>query len=633
MKVVEAKNLAEFYCEMAHKYGAKVPFLTRQGSSFHGPSYKELYERGTHLATALIELGIQAQEHVAILADNRLEWMLSDYGIQLCGAVNTPRGTDVTEFDMSYILSHANVRLAFVEDERMQERLIKLQAKLPDLKHIVLMAPGSSTGSKKGKIAIHTLPQLEEQGRALRASGDKRMEERISKIKEDDLFTLIYTSGTTGEPKGVMLTHANTISQINYVPLALNSEDSALSILPVWHIFERQFELLCMSKGISTYYTNLRNIREDMQQVRPTCMGSAPRLWESIYLGIKKKVEGGPAVARALFQAAYFCASHFKAALRFLKGHELDLNGRNPVVSFCLRGPLQVARALCFFLPFLLLDFVVLRKVRKATGGRMRYSISGGGALALHLDLFFNNIGLRILEGYGMTETCPVIAVRTPASLVIGSVGEIWPHTELRLVDIKSGEIIDPKKRGVKGEIHVKGPQVMKGYYNNPKATQAVLKDSWMNTGDLGIMTYNNTLKIVGRSKETIVLQSGENVEPVPIENMLLQSELVEHCMVTGQDQKFLTCLIVPNIESETLQAFGKDHASIASRPEAYEIVLKEIKRITSSANGFKSFEKVIDCRLLAKPFVAGEELTNIFKLKRHVITEKYQDLIHSMYS
>lgn len=634
MKIaMQAQNLAQLFQIAARIYGDRPAFLSREGQKYTGPSFHGIYEQGLNIATALLDLGLAPRECVGLLADNRLEWMLAEYAIQFCGAVNVPRGTDLSDQDLLYILSHADVKFVFVENQNMLQRLQDKRKELPAISHIIVMDPAySKSASDKKTKDIFSLYGLMEKGKSLREGGvTRRVEELMAQIKSEDLFTIIYTSGTTGEPKGVMLTHANIISQVRNIPLKITEMDRVLSILPIWHIFERKFEIACISKGASTHYTNVRSLREDIKLVRPTFMASAPRLWENIYLGIMKKVEGGAPIARALFRAAYFCAKTYKASTRFLLNRELDMEGRSFFVSLSLRSPLHLLRALLLLCPYMLLNFIVLRKIRKATGGALKFSVSGGGALPMHVDLFFNNIGIPVLEGYGMTETSPVISVRTPSRLVIGTVGSLWPETQLRLLDPESGRVIYPGQRGKKGEIHVKGPQVMKAYYKNPEASAKVLTDGWMNTGDLGIVTYNNMLKIVGRSKETIVLLGGENVEPVPIENKLLQSPLIEHCIVTGQDQKYLSCLVVPSPEG--LAKYGSDHAGIAASQDARKAVQEQIKIIVSSENGFKSFEKIIDCRLLSKPFLPGEELTNLFKLKRHVISEKYKDLIQSMYN
>lgn len=628
MRNINVNNLAELYKYSAEQYRDTPSFLTRRNGSFSGPTYGELYESGLNLATGLIDLGLKAKEHVGLLADNCLEWIIADYGIILSGGADVPRGTDVTEFDMTYIIPHSDARIVFVERQEMLDKLLKVRSKMPKVEHIVMMKKEFRPGGP----VLH-LYDLIEKGRQLRGQGDRRVEERTAAIRSEDLFTIIYTSGTTGAPKGVMLSHSNIISQILRVPLMLQEGDRALSILPVWHIYERMAEITGISVGLSTYYTNVRHVREDMGIVAPTFMASAPRLWENVYLAIKQRVENGPAVKRALFNAANFCATAFNDSKSFLSFRKLDLHGRNPLASL-LMVPLHLLRLLIFFLPYRLLDALVFSKIRAVTGGKLKATMSGGSALPLHVDKFFTNLGLLVLEGYGLTETSPALSTRTMDHAIMGTVGRIWPDTELRLVDIQSGEIVYPAKngngRGKKGEIHVKGPQIMKGYYKNPEATQAAIKDGWFNTGDLGMITYNDCLKIVGRSKETVVLLGGENVEPVPIENRLLESSLIEHCMVVGQDKKYLGCLVVPN--PEALSSYGSDHASISKNPEALDAVKREIKSLINSESGFKPFERVVNCRLLPKPFEVGEELTNIFKIKRHVVADKYTDMIEAMY-
>ncbi len=630
---MKAKNLAEMYREAAEKFGDRPAFATRDKNKvYHPVSFGEVYERGINLATALIDLGVQARDHIGLLADNRLEWIIADYGVLLTGAADVPRGTDVTDADITYILPHSDAKVCFVENKAVLEKIEKNQSQLPNLKTIIMM--DRETPVSGGVLSMY---DLIEKGKKLREQGDRRAEERIAQVKEDDLFTLIYTSGTTGAPKGVMLTHANMVSQVLNMPSDINltPSDRIVSILPVWHVFERVFEMLAISRGVCTYYTNIRNIREDLAIVRPTFMASAPRLWENIYQGILAKVEGGPAVRRALFNAAYYCSRNFKGAVRFLSSRQLDTHGRNPGLSLLL-GLWNILRLFSFLIPNLLLDLIVLKKIRAATGGVLRGSVSGGGALPIHVDEFFNNIGIPVLEGYGMTETSPVLAVRTYKRLVPGTVGPIWPNTELRLIDIANGQVLysteagSPQRRGVKGEIHVRGPQVMKGYYKNPEATGKVLKDGWMNTGDLGMITFNNCLKIVGRSKETVVLLGGENVEPVPIENRLLESPFIAQCMVVGQDKKYLSAIVVPSVDH--LKDYGASTEDLAKNAEVQRLIRDEVKKLISNEAGFKSFEKIVDVRILPKAFEVGDELTNLFKIKRHVVTEKYRDLIESMY-
>jgi len=623
------------YREAAQLFANNPAFATRQkDKSWKVVNYAELYEMGASLATALIDLGVQQREHVALLADNRLEWIVADYGCQLAGAADVPRGTDVTDADIQYILPHSDAKVCFVEHKEILSKVQKNLDKCPNIKTLIVMDPAApATGGN-----ILSMYDLIEKGKQLRAKGDRRVEERIQNTKPDDLFTLIYTSGTTGAPKGVMLMHSNMMSQVQNIPIPIVTTDRVLSILPVWHIFERVFEMMAISQGACTYYTNIRNIGDDMKTVRPSFMGSAPRLWENVYLKILNNVKGAPAIRRGLFSAAYFCSRMFQGSLFFLTGRSLDIHGRNPLVSLVL-ALLHITRISWFAIPYFLLDAIVLKKIRAATGGELKGSVSGGGALPLHVDEFFNYIGVPVLEGYGMTETCPVLAVRSWKGLVIGTVGPIFPETQMRLVDLNSGDVLFPSDkrrsmgRGLKGEIHAKGPQVMKGYYKNPEATAKVLRDGWMNTGDMGLVTFNDCLKIMGRSKDTIVLLSGENVEPVPIENKICESVFVDQAMVVGQDQKFLGVLVVPSVEE--FKKFGIPSETVeelSRNPEVQRVVKEEVSRLISNESGFKAFERVQDVRIVPKTFEVGDEMTNLFKLKRHIITDKYKELIDSIY-
>ena len=473
----------------------------------------------------------------------------------------------------------------------------------------------------------------------LRLKGDRRVEERIAGIQPDDLFTIIYTSGTTGTPKGVQLTHAAMASQIRNLPFVLSPKDRALSILPIWHSYERVFEVISIACGVHTYYTSLRNLGEDLHTVKPTIMVSAPRLWEGLYQRILSKVEKAPLLRRILFRAARSTAHGVRTAQSFFSGREIDLKGRGPMTSALLTMRHAVAWTLCIA-PSLLLDRLVLVKLRAAVGGEFRGTISGGGALPPHVDAFFNDIGIPVLEGYGLTESCPVLAVRTWDRLVIGSVGPVFPETEVRIVDPVTGAVLYPDTarrdlgRGKRGEIHAKGPQIMKGYYKDPEGTARVLKGGWLATGDLGMVTFNDCLKIVGRCKETIVLLGGENVEPLPIESKLLESPLIDQCMVVGQDRKHLGLLVVPSLSGFSATGItATDLAALEVRPEVTEMLRLEIRRLVGEASGFKPFERITSFHLLRKPFEVGEELTMTFKLRRHVITEKYGREIESMFA
>ncbi len=627
-------TLVEVYRRSATQYADLPAFAQKdKAGEYKAITFREVYGKGLDLATALIDLGVRARDHVAVLADNRLEWILSDYGILLAGAADVPRGTDITDAEMLHILTHSDSRTVFVESKAMLGRLMAHREHLPHVERVVVMAPGQEV-----PVGVMRLEDLMARGAAMRGEGDRRAEERAAGVLPEDLFTIIYTSGTTGTPKGVQLTHANACSQIEYLPLDLRSGDRALSILPIWHSYERGFEMLSVSRGVCTHYTSLRSLAEDLKTVRPTVMASAPRLWENLYLKILGNVKQAPPVRRALFHLAYRATRHVKRAERFFRGQELDIHGRSILESL----PIAVARAAAWavsVLPAALLDGLVLRKLRAVVGGEFRGTISGGGALQPHVDEFFNFIGIPVLEGYGMTETSPVLAVRTWDNLVIGTVGPVYPATEVRIVDLQDGSILYPDSarkgggRGLRGEIHVRGPQVMKGYYKDPEATAKVLRDGWMNTGDIGMVTFNDCVKILGRSKETIVLLNGENIEPVPIEGRLVESPYIDQCMVVGQDCKMLGALIVPSLEHLRQAGFGfSTLAEVAASSEAHALVESEIRRLVNHGTGFKSFERVAVFRFVPKAFEAGDEMTRTFKLKRHVIDARYAGLVSEMF-
>ncbi len=629
-----AKNIADLYRLAAKEYG------DRPATGWHGPggtyqtqTYRELYEDACALGAALIELGLQQREHVALLSDNGPKWMLCDCAILLCGGADVPRAADVTGQEISYIVAHSDSVIVIAEDADVLKRVLATRPYLPKVWQIILMA-----GDPPEDSGVLRLDDLLERGCCLRAAGDRSVEAQLGRIKGGDLFTLIYTSGTTGEPKGVTLTHDNMLSQVRHLPFRLYPDDRVLSILPVWHSYERVFEMVAVSRGVCTYYTSVRTIADDLQKVRPTFLASAPRLWEGLYTRIVQKVRTGPVLARALFHAAYHCSREFQSAHFFLTGQLMDLHGRTWAESLRMAAR-SIAKIVLYALPYALLDAVVLKKLRALLGGEFRGTVSGGGALPPHVDEFFNYIGIPVLEGYGMTETSPVLAVRTFERRVLGTVGPIWPHTKIRIVESGTGKILCPSRsvrgggRGLKGEIHAKGPQVMAGYYKNPEATQQVLRDGWMNTGDIGMVTFNNCLKILGRSKETIVLLNGENVEPLPIEAQLLESRFIEQCMVVGQDEKHLGALIVPCLAALKEQGFEVRTLDEAAAHEGViRLVGAEVRRLVSREFGFKPFETIQGWRFVTKPFEVGDELTSTFKPKRHVIASKYQALVDEMY-
>ena len=635
MSRISANTLAVLFREAAERFQELPAFSTKDSSGlYQATSFRQLYEDGLALATSLIDLGLKPREHVGLISDNRLEWILCDYAVILAGCADVPRGTDVTPAEITHILTHSDARFVFVENAGVLEKLDRVRSSIRGLEKVILIE--ANVRAPANGLRLHDLLAT---GRKLREAGDRRAEERIEQTRPEDLFTVIYTSGTTGTPKGVQLSHANMTSQVRNLPFEFSPSDRALTILPVWHSYERVFEMVAISMGACTYYTQLRTIGEDLKTVRPTVMASAPRLWENLYQKLMNRIDQAPPIRRKLFHAAQFCTCRVKRAERFFLGQELDLQGRQPIASL-VRGASHLSRWIMLQLPYRVLDKLVLAKLREAVGcSEFRGTISGGGALQPHVDEFFNFIGIPVLEGYGLTESSPVLAVRTWTNLVIGTVGPFYPETEIRIVDLESGRVLYPDRsradrgRGRSGEIHARGPQIMLGYYKDPEGTARVLHHGWLKTGDIGMVTFNDCLKIVGRCKDTIVLLNGENVEPLPIESKLTHSSLIDNCMLVGQDQKHLGALIVPALDGfRSAGLLAANLVELAASPNARSAMENEIRRLISLEAGFKSHERIADFRFVTKPFEVGQEMTATYKLKRHVIAKQYASLIDEMF-
>jgi long-chain acyl-CoA synthetase len=636
-----ASNLAEMFLEMASAFQGMTALNSHSNkdSVRESLTYDELIGRSLAIADGLIEAGLQPGDRVMLLADNRLEWLVSSMSITFSGAIDVPRGNDATSDEINYILSHSASCFLIVENQFHLDRVFRILDDPDGPDRIVVMDSSDLTPEELDNPNITTLDELYERGMKIRSSGKSKVKSRIGAIKPVDPYTMIYTSGTTGRPKGVVLSHANMMSQVLNVPIQIKPGWKVLSILPVWHSYERVFEMLAIARGIEMTYSSVKTIGADMKTVRPHIMVSAPRLWENVYSRVYHNIRSSGILKRALFKMAYGFAFVFRLAAAIFTDQYLELRYVGLFERFIRKAVALVAMAISF-LPFWVLDKLVFRKLRDVIGGRFVCTVSGGGALPMHIDRFFSCIGVRVLEGYGMTESCPVLSVRRFEKLVIGTVGPIYPGTEVRIIDLDTEDILYPNPgkphsgRGLKGEIHVKGPQVMEGYFRSPEETAKVIHDGWLNTGDLGMITFNDCLKILGRTKDTIVLLSGENIEPVPIENRIRSSELVENCMVVGQDQKYLGLLVVPSTEG-----FLEHDASlntmdrILKSKEAKAMMNEHIHEAISRKTGFKAYERIHSWRWIEKSFVVGDEVTSTFKIKRHVVGRKYKPIIESMFT
>jgi long-chain acyl-CoA synthetase len=598
-------------------------------------TYGELCQQFHQCAAGLQSLGVQVGDRVALFADNSPRWFVADQGMMAAGIVNVVRGAQADADELAFILSNSGSTGLVVEDLATWTRLQPRIADLP-IRFVLLLS--DETAPNLGDRLSLNFSQLMERGLTHPFSP-------VS-LSRDDLATLLYTSGTTGRPKGVMLTHGNLMHQVQTLGTIVQPQvgDRALSILPTWHAYERSCEYFLLSQGCTQVYTDLRNVKADLKKYRPHFMVGVPRLWESIYEGIQKQFREQPASRQRLIQTFLGNSQRYVEAKRIVEGLSLAvltpsaLQKIGAFLEMVVRYPLHK-----------LAGVMVYRKVQQATGGSIKQVISGGGSLAMHIDTFFEMIGVEILVGYGLTETAPVLTARRPTRNMRGSAGQPLPETEIRIVDLETRK---PLPKGDRGLVLARGSQVMKGYYQNPEATaKAIDPEGWFDTGDLGRLVLDDFLVLTGRAKDTIVLTNGENIEPQPIEDACVRSAYVDQIMLVGQDQRSLGALIVPNMDALEQWAasqgktFGKDDTApeSAAAPGASVITLedktvqdlirKELVREVQNRPGYRADDRIGPFRLLSEPFsMENGMMTQTLKIRRPVVYERYQTLIDEMF-
>jgi long-chain acyl-CoA synthetase len=604
---------------------------------FKPKTYRQLYDEIRHIAAGLLELGVKRGDHIGIISDNRREWLVTDFAILSLGAVDVPRGCDSTVQELGYILGFAECSYVFAENQKQVLKILSLKAGLPRLNHIVTYDPiddETASAVKAAGLRLCHYAGLIELGKKRRAAKSEEVEAEMEQGQRDDPATIIFTSGTTGEPKGVVLTHGTFLHQLPSFPLILEVKpgDIWLSVLPVWHVFERAIEyvIFYMRSGIAYSKPISSVLLADFKAIRPQWMVSVPRVWESIMDWAKRHVKQKNRFLRGCFD--FFL--YFGLMYRYFRDLTFGL-----LPNF--HGRIRALDAALGFIPWAFLcplkglgQLLVFSRIRNRLGGRFKAGISGGGTLPVKVDHFFNALGIRLQEGYGLTETSPIVSVRRYKKARSGTVGQILLETEVRIVDDK-GKVLSP---GHNGRIHVRGGQVMKGYYKKPAETAAILsEDGWLDTGDIGMMTHDRELKITGRAKDTIVLLGGENVEPVPIEQKMRESPWISHCMVVGQDQKYLAALIVP--VREAVIAFAEennipivDYELLLQQPEINEVVANDVADLVNPHAGFKPFERVFKFKLIPKTFEPGVELSPKQELLRHKIAAAYSKEIAMLF-
>ncbi len=617
---LEIKSLAEIWPLAAARFGQVVALHAPHLKPAVSITYQEMYQQILEFAVGLQLSGVRPRTAVAMFADNSPRWFMADQGTIMAGAFNAVRSSQADTQELFSILNNSESQTLIVEDIKT---LQKLGPQLYDqpIELIILLSDEDPDISVPIKVLNFT--QLLAIGRTGQLQPPN--------LQPTDLATLIYTSGTSGNPKGVMLTHANLLHQINTAGTVLQPRpgDRVLSILPSWHSYERTCEYFLLSQGCTQTYTNIRYLKQDLRAHQPQYMVAVPRLWESIYEGAQKQFREQSPNKQKLVNFFFKISQDYLQAQRIVEG--LDINRQfkpgnklgAQLKSLCLKPLHQLG------------DKLVYAKVRSATGGQIKHIINGGGALPLHIDNFFDIVGVSILVGYGLTETAPITNVRRPWRNLRPTSGQPMPATEIRIVDLDTRQTLPTGERGL---ILIRGPQIMQGYYRNPEATaKAIDPDGWFDSGDLGWLTPQGDLTITGRAKDTIVLSSGENIEPQSIEDACLFSNYIDQIVLVGQDAKYLGALIVPN--QEALMNWGKTQSQPwiegdLADSRLTELFRNELTRLVKDRPGYRSDDRIVTFRLLSEPFsVENGLLTQKLSLKRHVVMERYRDTINEMFA
>ncbi len=593
----EPQNLAQLFSYALKKYPRSNALNFKRKGKWNSISTSEMISRIENVALGLHSLGVKSGDRIAILAPNSADWTITDAGCQYAGVIDVPIYTTLTPDSVKYILRDSGAKAFFVQNEETLKRFREILPECESLEKIVLFENDAIDSDD-----TILLSALEELGENLKAERPELLAEFLGAVEPNDIATLIYTSGTTGEPKGVMLSHENLLSNIidageNF---SFSKDDVPLSVLPLSHVFERTGMYLYIFNGMAVHYAeSIEKVAENLAEVRPTIFVGVPRIFEKVYAKAKLMAANHSSTREKVFDWAIAIGK--EVAYR---------NERMESVSRILGVKHAVA------------DKVVFSKLRDFFGGRLRFCITGGAALSDSIYLIFTGAGISIMQGYGLTETSPVVSTNNPINVRLGTVGKPIRNVKVRIAE--------------DGEVEVSGPNVMLGYYNKPGATQeAFSKDGWFKTGDIGEVAADGFLRITDRKKELFKTSGGKYIAPSPIEQMIKGSRFVNQVVLIGNSRKFASALVVPNFEQ--LQSFtrredisGKTDQELCRHPKILELFEREIENHCEGLARYETVKKVI---LLDKELtVDGGELTPTLKIKRRVIDEKYEALIDRIY-
>ncbi|MEJ2690020.1 MAG: long-chain fatty acid--CoA ligase, partial [Deltaproteobacteria bacterium] len=583
-------TIPEMFFAQVDRYGDRAALLRKRGDHYHSISWRQFGQAVREIACGLVALGLEPGDRVAIMAYNRWEWAVADLAIMTAGGITVPIYHTSTTARTNFILEKTRVSLAFVARSEKAEMLANCEAPVG---RIISLDPFGIDSAGACSLDYRQLQTAGAKG--LEAEYGQELGRRIEALRSDDCATIIFTSGTTGDPKGVMLSHRNILANAaaGLAAQPVNDEDVFLSFLPLSHAFERtvgQF-LMLMAGATIAYAASLRSVPYNMQEVRPTIMLGVPRFFEKMHAKVTEKIREAPRFQQAIFQRA------------LATGHSYRL------LRDSAQEPGPVLRV-----GFELADRLVFGKLRKKLGGRLRFFVSGGAPLAPEITEFFLDAGIKIIEGYGLTENSPIISVNRLDRIRPGTVGPPLPGVELKI--------------GSDGEILVRGPSVMMGYYKDPEATAEAIEDGWLHTGDLGVIE-GGSLRIVDRKKEIIVTSGGKNIPPQRVENLIIIDPYISQVMVYGDRRKFLSALIVPDFEQfakhRPVRSIlpGSMPEELADSREVNEFLMS---RINERTRDLPSYERVKKILIVTEPFTEESgDLTPTMKLKRKKVLQRYK--------
>jgi long-chain acyl-CoA synthetase len=592
----EPTTLPEVYERVARDHPKPKTLNYKRDGKWHSISAAEMLQRAKHIALGLYSLGIGKGERVALLSESCAEWVLADQGCLFAGASTVPIYPTLTAPQAAYILKNSGARLLFVQSREKLAQMEEVLRAAPEVSQVVLFEENTA-----GRANTLSLSDLENKGREFAQQKPSLIDELARAAKPEDLATIIYTSGTTGEPKGVMLSHSNMVSNLidSSNHFEFDEEDTALSVLPLSHVFERQAMNMYLHHGMSVYFGQLDNLGDFLREVHPTVFVGVPRIYEKIVARVQDKAASKGKLNGAMAQWAI-------AVGREWAQHNSD---RKPI-SF----PLSLKHKLA--------DAVLFKKLRNAMGGRIRILVSGGAALSNDIALAFLGAGLPIVQGYGLTETSPVITAGQLRYIRVGTSGKAIRNVEVRIA--------------ADGEIETRGPHVMQGYWHKPEETSAVMTaDGWFKTGDIGCLDADGFLTITDRKKELLKTSGGKYIAPQVIEQLIKGSRFVNQVVVIGDGRKFASALIVPDWDQ--LDAYAK-HKALDLRTRADfchspRIIDLFERQIAARTENLAQFEKIKKVAVLEHEFtVESGELTPTLKVKRRVIDQKYRNVIDRLY-